>query len=537
MADKTTDQLIDHLILNTDAASIIATNYPELKPNQHLTILERYFGMCLKQIINKPNIRSLIYVNLTEATNKTGEIRINKKRTRIWGIANKLLKFFNIAEVGNGYKQKLSEAVINEPYVTIIDEYLNSKPIQIIKPHKPTTTEAATYGLAEYIVDVEIDNEALDTIIRGNGYSGEVDKDGLPQFIQFNVAERAQLKRIQAIALTTGKWQNTYNTNKTGRYYGIGETMQTISKNTRNALLGDHQVLDYNSASYSVFLQIYKWIYSETGTVMPLVPVHVEQYVMNPGKIRCSVATEILNDYYIAAGTIDPSTRRTKRLKENLSKNSDLYKKVKGAFTSIGFGARTTSANSWWYSDGGKLKETAIKSSLGALTEQFFENDFIQNFVAEFKFMMETIFETLYSEGDSEIYPGVKLNRSNSRGKQYAMIYQSLERRLLDALLNNVNREEVICLLHDGILIKKQKDINYIKTTVADTIAQRFYLDTSFGSRHNIDTKNNIITLSHETKSVYGEATTGKQIEDAHYNHMQNEKYEAAIADYENHYA
>ena len=399
-------------------------------------------------------------------------------------------------------------------------------PTAVLRKKQAPTIQGEGYGMNTFIIDVDVNVSNITQAIKNGGYYSSVDYEGNKVFTKLEVDELTKLKRIKQIVKETGQWQNEYRQCSTGRLYGVGETLQSMPKTLRSVILNEYTVLDFNSACYTVFLEIYRWICMELKSIPKQVP-HIEKYVNNPQKNRRVIATDILNSYWKRNKVIDEKTKKIKHMAQPLSKNTKIYQNVKSALTALGFGARTS--NSYWFDQFGELKVNAIKEHLGALTEDFYEHPFVKPFIDEYKFIMQYIFNALYSEGEHEIYPGVSLDDERlGTGSKYARIYQSLERRLLDCIIDSIDSDQIQCLLHDGVLLKPQSDISYIKLEVMRNIKNHFKIKTTYNSEFLIGTEK--ITMSHEHKRMYDYSDVTK-FED-HLNHLDSEEQMAIANDY-----
>lgn len=425
---------------------------------------ERYIKVHLIEYFSTIRNTYLFTINSTTLYNGCGKISIKGKQQRTKVILDKYKPFFIIDELGNNIKQQLSSGYLNGEYKNHVENITHDQQEEIIKMAEHT--DNPTF---QTLTPIHFDS--LKRAIQ-DGLVGKQDNSTELTNIQIDMCKRFVNKMNDY-----GEIQTDYVQNKTGRLYATNTNLQNAPKVVRRAVMGSYKLLDFNSACFSVIYQI-----ASNFKEYP----KLWQYVNNAESYRLKIATEITNQYRIA--------NHKERLKKPLSNTSEIYKNVKTAFTSIGFGAKTT-VDSCWY-ENGKLQETAVKSALGVLAPYFIKHVSVHKFVHEFNEAMELVYTAFYAEGDLEIYPGVTIDRTQSKSKQYATIYQSLERQLLDILVDQIPQENLLLLLHDGVAVTKNTQTLDIMLQTNNQIKDKFRVISSTGEDYEVISNKCFITLS-----------------------------------------
>jgi hypothetical protein len=245
----------------------------------------------------------------------------------------------------------------------------------------------------------------------------------------------------------------------TPRIWGKGVNLQSASKKLRYCAMRHCHQYDINSAAFALLYEL-ACVIDET-TDAP----YVLSYLDNKEQVRHELTEYVFGSY-------SPYNE----------------KKVKKAMTAIGFGAKTLDHFNSAYA-------TALDEMFNdqQLKERFLSNDFLVEFIKEWKEIKKTINKwarTQLKEGSFELYEGTPFNYRQriSTAKLLSYIYQCLERKALDLAVEfaELNGAKVTLLLHDGFTTDVELDTVTLNLLVQNQFGEKVSFE--YDKIKNIDT-------------------------------------------------
>ena len=220
-----------------------------------------------------------------------------------------------------------------------------------------------------------------------------------------------------------------FNVADTGRVYALGLSLQQAPKLVRVACLGPCAEYDLQAASYALMLGMAKYFDPEAKLA------YIEDYVKRRKNVRAQIARET-----------------------DISES-----KIKGIFTSLGFGAKAT--------------DTPYAAVRGSLTqEQYNKLMSNQNFCNIFnqlnlmnKIIVSNVDVNDLVVGDFKFSPIDRLKKKKTTNQMLAWLYQALESYAMKNIRDYLNEHdtEVLYQVHDCIYLSKaMSHENYINISL-----------------------------------------------------------------------
>lgn len=218
-----------------------------------------------------------------------------------------------------------------------------------------------------------------------------------------------------------------------GRMYYKGINIQNISKEVRNACLGEHYVYDLNAAVYAIKLMIAKNILSENNISDFGYWTYTKEYLEWKSPLRY-------------------------RLSEHIKSYPDPEKLVKEAITAIGFGARISGGS--WQDNDGNWQTPAIDDIIMNQIDRknFLEDPWVREFVKE-QHELTKFISKYYIEIDGFVesvkyIPKMFANNGKIRNAQVmSYLFQNTEKNIMDIVTDDL---PVIARIHDSFITKKK---------------------------------------------------------------------------------
>ena len=220
---------------------------------------------------------------------------------------------------------------------------------------------------------------------------------------------------------------------KYGRMYYKGINIQNISKEVRNACLGEHYVYDLNAAVYAIKLMIAKNILTENNISDFGYWTYTKEYLEWKSPLRT-------------------------KLSQHIKSYPDPEKLVKEAMTAIGFGARISGGS--WQDNDGNWQTPAIDDIIMNQIDRknFLEDPWVKKFVKE-QHELTKFISKYYIEIDGFVesvkyVPKMFANNGKIRNSQVmSYLFQNTEKNIMDLITENL---PVIARIHDSFITKKK---------------------------------------------------------------------------------
>jgi hypothetical protein len=399
----------------------------------------KYFNQYLK------DIRDIFIKRLPFMNGKTTYVALNQlwgrefqyknKRYYIYKEFGNLRPFFYSPEDKKGSNLKKGNNFEQNSEVTIVNQKLLDLLID-----QGDTNELVThfYGDIDDTTNLEmipIDMNSLDNFIIT---SEQELKNDINQSHELTIRRNIrQAKYIKIISKFFYSINNQHmlpqipNPSPYGRLYYKGINIQNISKEVRQAVLGEHYVYDLNAAVYAIKLMMVKDILKKNGVDHFGHFTYTKEYLDLKSQIRTKLSKHIL-------------------------RYPNPEKLVKEAITAIGFGARIGGGS--WQIDG-QWHTTSIEDIImNPVDRHNFMNDpWITQFVREQQAITTMITDHFKEDTvfiDSLInIPNMFKNGRVRKSQLMSYLFQHTEKMIMDQITKSI---PVVARVHDSFITKQK---------------------------------------------------------------------------------
>jgi hypothetical protein len=378
-------------------------------------------------------------LSTSDLTKKSSQLGSEKMRIHKWLMDNHF-GLIEIVETGTplglypGYsKVKLTERIT----ITHIDD--RNDPKEAFERLHPKFDELSHQQIQSDYDVCEVDLVSLNNYINTLSPNGKV-----PRKLTKRIAYR-QAIRIAAIAMyKNGLFYQKKNPSKFGRTYYSGLSVQSVSKKTRAAMLGDCYEYDIVSGVVA-----WKLGYAQTHiTNHKLSKTEQEAFPLLYAYVTDK--TSLIKDICEAVFKSSPSNEIEKTVEEQ-------YALIKRAMTAINFGAKLKLG----YFDklGNPIKHAMGKTFENEDEHTSFKNDVMVNkFIREKELLDETILDreirlnTSFIKKDFLTYKNKKIKPNVAM----AYLYQHAETRVMDIFRSyaKIHNLTILANIHDAIVLK-----------------------------------------------------------------------------------
>ena len=246
-------------------------------------------------------------------------------------------------------------------------------------------------------------------------------------------ADRQIIRRVLDVA---GYFNNVLpqriNQHYFGRQYLRGVNLQSSPREIRYAALGDHWEIDIEASAFA-----WRVFYVENHNLNVSTKI-TRQFIKNKAALRKDVAQDVFGN-----------TRK------------DSIDVIKEALTALSFGAKLNGTSTQYYC---QQKQQWVKTSLITTFEaigrnsahylkRFANNEFVQTFNKESNSVKNAIYKH-WKESDGRLNEHILVNGKPKEGKVLAMLYQTHERKVLDAMTGCFADNNVLLRCHDALYVR-----------------------------------------------------------------------------------
>jgi len=440
----TLKQIFEQKKLNNQSDEIIipkafTDKFPDLKAEKAQKLFGRYIDtVCGALARQAPFIAdNRAQVSLDALINGCGEFRYKKKRYWVWNEFKEIYPLFKTLDKGSNIKGRNTTIEVKDRTLTKLLDYVSDE--VIVREVRPK--EASVMADLEQIdVDLKnlqnyIDNTDYDLAHNAEGKGSEwVSK------VQRNAYQARLIHRISA--KLNGKYPQYPKPSIFARSYYPGLSIQTMSKQVRAAVLGEHYQYDLSAAIYGIKLAIISGIVAKpkerhVENRLDGLFTYTKEYLREKDGIRRRLADQCLTETPI-------STAGKLRL-------------VKQAITAIGFGAKTDAA--LWHDGHPTALADIIKNK--ADRERFLKDKFVANFIEEQDELTDAII--LYLKRIGQFDPIKRAIRDAKNTKRItdahilAYLFQHYETDLMNDIVAIAQAEmHVIARIHDSFITSNE---------------------------------------------------------------------------------
>lgn len=397
----------------------LLTHDPTIKPARGIKWVNKYVIAVVDELIMGMRFSELdsdsIQFRKSQVQQKMGQVKINNSTQ--W-----LFHYFTSAKINLvetvqlGFTGFNSRVKIVERYKDMLLDLIALKighQVVRISPELIEETIAAANRL------IPVSRQSLCDYIERSREQALTSTGNYKNAILDGIARASDLLQL-IVTDDTGEYlPEAYQVADTGREYGRGFSLQCQPKMVRHAALGHCHQYDFQAHSFAVMTSLARMIARNSG--VDIQTSAIEDYVRYRSRIRTQISTE----------TGIP------------------VEKIKGIFTSLGFGARVSAS-----------PYTAIR---GQVTEEQFEllinNRTFGYIVEELKAVQELIANQFPSDGfegalGHNYTPLDAEGRKRNRSQKLAWIYQNLEtytRVTFQNIVRERTGQEPLLTVHDGV--------------------------------------------------------------------------------------
>ena len=416
--------------------------FPDLKAEKAQKLFDRYvYTVCGALARQAPFITdNQAQVSLDALINGCGEFRYQKQRHWVWNEFKDIYPLFTVVEKGSNLKGRNTTVTISDNSMRKLLAYVSDEALV----REMLADAAGSANDPEWIaVDMEnlqnyIDNTEHDLTHNAAGKS-----DQWVAKVRRNALQAQLVYRIAASL--GGKFPQYAKPSIFGRTYYHGLSIQTMSKQVRAAVLGEHFQYDLSAAIYGIKLAIISGIVAKpkerhVENRLDGLFTYTKEYLREKDAIRRRLADECLTETPINAAA--------------------KLRVVKQAITAIGFGAKTDSA--LWY-DGNAPAITQIIMNK-ADRERFSNDKFVRNFVVEQNELTKAV--VLYLKGADRFETIKQAIKEGQNGKRVtdshilAYLFQHYETALMNDIVAIAEVEmPVVARIHDAFITSSKLSV------------------------------------------------------------------------------
>lgn len=443
----TLKQIFEQKKLNNQSDEIaipeaFTRKFPDLKAEKAQKLFDRYvYTVCGALARQAPFITdNQAQVSLDALINGCGEFRYQKQRHWVWNEFKDIYPLFTVVEKGSNLKGRNTTVTISDNSMRKLLAYVSDEALV----REMLADAAGSANDPEWIaVDMEnlqnyIDNTEHDLTHNAAGKSDQwvakVRRNALQAQLVYRIAARLG-----------GKFPQYAKSSIFGRTYYHGLSIQTMSKQVRAAVLGEHFQYDLSAAIYGIKLAILSGIVAKpkerhVENRLDGLFTYTKEYLREKGSIRQRLADQCLTETPInAAGKL--------RL-------------VKQAITAIGFGAKTDAA--LWYDGHTPAIAQIILNKPDR--DRFLNDKFVKNFIAEQDELTKAVVLYLKRVGRFEtIKQAIKEGQNGKRVTDshiLAFLFQHYETALMNDIVAIAEVEmPVVARIHDAFITSSKLSV------------------------------------------------------------------------------
>lgn len=413
--------------------------FPALKADKAQKLFDRYVHtVCGALARQAPFIAdNRAQVSLDALINRCGEFQYQKKRYWVWNEFKEICSFFTVLDKGSNLKGRNTTVSISDKTIRKLLDYVSDE----VLVREMLVDAAASSGDPEWI-DVDLDNlqNYIDNTEYDLAHNAAGKGDEWASKIRRNSDQARLVHRIAANL--GGKFPQYPKPSAFGRVYYHGLSIQTMSRQVRAAVLGEHFQYDLSAAIYGIKLAIISGIIGKPNerhveNRLDGLFTYTKEYLREKDAIRQRLADQCLMETPINA--------------------SGKLRLVKQAITAIGFGAKTDAA--LWYDGHPTALGQIIRNK--ADRERFLKDIFVKNFIAEQDELTDAIILHLKRAGQFDtikqaIKDAKKIKRITD-AHILAYLFQHYETDLMNDIVAIAQTEmPVIARIHDAFITSKK---------------------------------------------------------------------------------
>ena len=311
---------------------------------------------------------------------------------------------------------------------------------------KRNTEITLNYDIPLWQADIYIEDlKQVDTV------DTPIDVDSLKHYkellaidAQSSLQVQSHLQTIQRVLDVAGHFDNVLpqriNEHYFGRQYLRGVNLQSSPREIRYAALGNHWEIDIEASAFAWRVFYVKNHNLDISTKI------TRRYIESKAEIRREVAHDVFG---------------------NTQKHS--IDVIKGALTALSFGAKLNGTSTQYYC---QHKQQWVKTSLithfetigrnsAYFLKRFANNEFVQLFNKESNSIKSAIYK-YWKATDGQPNEHIQVDGEIKRGKLLAMLYQTHERQLLNAMTSCFAENNVLLRCHDGLYVRDLSDAEHL---------------------------------------------------------------------------
>jgi hypothetical protein len=445
---------------------------------KYVSLLEQQLNSCETRGRGKDQItRDIYYISLSKQRHKGGQIGPEKIRLQNWLEANQL-ELFKVILIGSNLTEQLTQIKLTKWAKATYHEQPEISPLvqtddeiaQVIRDQEQTNqtffdklypeyTQLSQDERSQRYDLVPVDLKSL------KNYQRWLEETASLISVEDRLKYLNQIDQIARVAKhTEGFYLQKKKPSQFGRVYYEGLSVQNMSKQLREAMLGRCYEYDLKSAVFS-----WKMLYAHDAVFIEGLGRTVDQaFKTTIGYLRDK--QDFISSVRYMTFTADSNAPKELQVKL-----------IKQAMTAISFGARLCSTG--WKLSNGKWQNTSIGDIFKNPNERdrFIDCCLIKDFVREQQMLDKVIFNSDFKDqkdafGGADVYTA---SGRLSRAKVIAFMYQTYETDLMDIVELLVNKlgKQVIARVHDAIYTKQ-------KLTVDDRDEIEHYLRSNTHNRY-----------------------------------------------------
>lgn len=409
--------------------------FPDLKAEKAQKLFDRYVhtvcGALARQAAFLADDQA--QVSLDALINRCGEFQYQNKRYWVWNEFKDIYPFITVLDKGSNLKGRNTTVTISDKTIRKLLDYVSDD--ALVREMFEDAAQSA--GNPEWI-DVDLNNlqNYIDNTEYDLTHSAAGKSDEWIGKVRRNSYQASLVHRIAANL--GGKYPQYANPSAFGRTYYRGLSIQTMSKQVRAAVLGEHFQYDLSAAIYGIKLAIISGIVGKpkerhVENRLDGLFTYTKEYLREKDAIRQRLADQCLTETPInAAGKL--------RL-------------VKQAITAIGFGAKTDTA--LWYDGHPTALADIIRNK--ADRERFLKDKFVLNFIVEQDELTDAIILHLKRVGQfdpiKQAIKGAKNTKRITDAHILAYVFQHYETNLMNDIVAIAQAEmPVMARIHDAFI-------------------------------------------------------------------------------------
>lgn len=436
----TPKQIFEQKKLNKQSGEIaipkaFTDKFPDLKAAKAQKLFDRYVeAVCGALARQAPFVTdNRAQVSLDALSRQCGIFEYKKKRHSVWTEFRDICPLFVVIDKGSNLKGRNTAIQINDRTIRKLLDYVSDDVLV-----QEVFFDGASDGAKPEMIAVDLENlqNYIDNTDYDLAHNAEAKGSEWVAKVQRNAYQARLVQRIAAHL--GGQYPQYAKPSVFGRTYYHGLSIQTMSKQVRAAVLGEHYQYDLSAAIYGIKLAIISGIVAKPNerhveNRLDGLFTYTKEYLREKDAIRQRLA-----DQCLAATPINAAGK---------------LRLVKQAITAIGFGAKTDAA--LWH-DGHPTALADILRNKGD-RERFLQDKFVTNFIAEQDELTDAIISYLKRVGQFDpIKQAIRDAKAIPRitdAHILAYLFQHYETSLMDDIVAIAQAEmPVLARIHDAFV-------------------------------------------------------------------------------------